>query len=566
MPHNITLILTLTGGLGTALVLGFITHKLRLSPIVGYLLAGIVVGPFSPGFVADSHIAEQLAELGVVLLLFGVGLHFSLRELIEVRRIALPGAIVQITVAALLGVVVTRLLGWGWGPGLVYGIAISVASTVVLLRVLSDYNALHTRSGHVAVGWLLVEDLFTVLVLVLLPILAGASDPSKDSDTGGVVLSIVLAILKVAALIAFTLIVGQRVIPKVLTWVAKTRSRELFTLTVLVIALGIAVGSATLFGASMALGAFLAGMVVGQSEFSVRAASEALPMRDAFAVLFFVSMGMLFDPTQLAANAALTMLTLGVILIGKPLAAMLVVLLLRGSTVMATTVAIALSQIGEFSFILAALARQLDLLPDTAIQSLVAASIISITLNPLLFRYVEPFSRWLGSRFKRNTTDDQEAHAIEEGGHTIVVGYGPVGRTLVRLLVENGLSPTVIELNHETLAEVRAKGLRAVHGDASQAEVLEKAGIKTAGSMVYAASGAPEAAIRMAKELNPRVLVLTRTTYVAEVSKLRGAGGDVVVAAEGEVALAMTERLLEQLGATSEQLDRARDKVRAELK
>lgn len=565
MPHNITLILTLTGGLGTALVLGFVTHKLRLSPIVGYLLAGVVVGPFSPGFVADSHIAEQLAELGVVLLLFGVGLHFSLKELIEVRRIAVPGAIVQIVVAAALGVAATRVLGWDWGPGLVYGIAISVASTVVLLRVLSDYNALHTRSGHVAVGWLLVEDLFTVLVLVLLPILAGVSDPTKDSSTGGVLLSIGLAVLKVGALIAFTLIVGQRVIPKILTWVAKTRSRELFTLTVLVIALGIAVGSATLFGASMALGAFLAGMVVGQSEFSVRAASEALPMRDAFAVLFFVSMGMLFDPAQLTANAPLTMLTLGVILIGKPLAALSVVLLLRGPTVMAATVAIALSQIGEFSFILAALARQLDLLPETAIQSLVAASIISITLNPLLFRYVEPFSRWFGTRFK-HAKQEEEARELEEGGHPIVVGYGPVGRTLVHLLVENGLSPTVIELNHESLAGVRALGLRAVNGDASQAEVLESAGIRTAGSLVYAASGSPEAAVRMAKELNPRVLVLTRTTYVAEVPKLRGAGGDVVVAAEGEVALAMTERLLEQLGATSEQLDRARDKVRAELK
>ncbi len=297
-PHNLDLIFTLTGGFTAALIFGYLTRKIRLSPIVGYLLAGIVVGPFTPGFVARAHIAEQLAELGVILLMFGVGLHFHGKDLLAVRRIAVPGALVQIAVATLLGMRVTRGFGWSLGAGVVFGLAISVASTVVLLRVLADYEVLHTPAGHVAVGWLLVEDVFTVLVLVLLPILTG----ERSGGAGTVILSVSAAVLKVVALVVFTLVVGRRTIPFLLAQVAKTRSRELFTLTVLVIGLGIAVGSATLFGASMAPGPFLAGMVVGQSEFSSRAASEALPMRDAFAVIFFVSMGMLLDPSALAAN------------------------------------------------------------------------------------------------------------------------------------------------------------------------------------------------------------------------------------------------------------------------
>jgi CPA2 family monovalent cation:H+ antiporter-2 len=470
---------------------------------------------------------------------------------------------VQIAVATLLGVLITRVFGWSLGSGVVFGLSISVASTVVLLRVLADNDALHTPAGHVAVGWLLVEDVFTVLVLVLLPILTGQS----SGGAGAVVISVGVAILKVVALVVFTLVVGRRSIPFVLAKVAKTRSRELFTLTVLVIVLGIAVGSATLFGASMALGAFLAGMVVGQSEFSSRAASEALPMRDAFAVIFFVSMGMLLDPGQLVANAGLTALTLAVILVGKPIAALSVVLALRYPAKTAVSVAFALAQIGEFSFILAALALQLHVLPERATQPLVAAAIVSITLNPLLFRLVSPvakrLSSWLPQREQEGVS--AAAPAAEAGFRAIVVGYGPVGRTLARLLREQGLSPTIVELNHETVVELTAKGVHAIYGDASQPEILESVGVKEAFALVFAASGEPDAVIRAAKEENPALLILTRASYVREIAALKEAGADGVVSAEGEVAFAMAERLLTELGATGEQVDRARDRIRAEL-
>jgi CPA2 family monovalent cation:H+ antiporter-2 len=561
MPHDLDLIFTLTGGLTAALIFGYLAQKIRLSPIVGYLLAGVVVGPFTPGFVARAHIAEQLAELGVILLLFGVGLHFHVKDLVAVRRVAVPGALVQIAVATLLGVLVTRAFGWSLGAGVVFGLSISVASTVVLLRVLGDQEVLHTPAGHVAVGWLLVEDVFTVLVLVLLPILASPT----SGGLGAVAISIGVAILKVAALVAFTLVVGRRSIPFLLAKVAKTRSRELFTLTVLVIVLGIAVGSATLFGASMALGAFLAGMVVGQSEFSSRAASEALPMRDAFAVIFFVSMGMLLDPTQLVANAGLTALTLAVILVGKPLAALLVVLALRYPAKTAVSVAFALAQIGEFSFILVALALQLHVLPERATQPLVAAAIVSITLNPLLFRLVDPVAKRLSSWLPRASESENAPSPRAPGFRAIVIGYGPVGRTLSRLLREQGLSPTIVELNHETVVDLTAKGVHAIYGDASQPEILESAGAKEAFALVFAASGSPDAVIRAAKEINPALLILTRASYVREIAALKEAGADGVISAEGEVAFAMAERLLTELGATGEQVDRARDRIRAEL-
>jgi CPA2 family monovalent cation:H+ antiporter-2 len=439
---------------------------------------------------------------------------------------------------------------------------ISVASTVVLLRVLADNNALHTRPGHVAVGWLLAEDLFTIVALVLLPVLSGAPEGDTNPNLG---LSLLLAGLKVAALIVFTLLIGKRVIPFLLAHVARTRSRELFTLTVLVLALGIAVGSAKLFGASMALGAFLAGMVVGQSDFSSRAASEALPMRDAFAVLFFVSMGMLFDPAQLIPNAALTLATLGVILIGKPLAAYVVVLLLRHPLSTAVTVSIALAQIGEFSFILATMGQQLGILPDAAMQPLVAASIISIVLNPPLFKLVGPLSRRLSKSTAPAVVTEEPESEVDQKRRTVIVGYGPVGRTLAELLRENGLEPTIVELNHETVEALTANGIHAVYGDASRAEILELAGVRRVGSLVFAASGSSDAAIRIARDLNPGILVIARTSYVAEVDALKRAGANAVISAEGEIALAMTERLLAHLGASAEQLDRARDRVRAEL-
>ncbi|APR84957.1 TrkA-N:Sodium/hydrogen exchanger [Minicystis rosea] len=560
MPHQLDLILTLTGGLTAALILGLFTQILRLSPIVGYLIAGVFVGPFTPGFVAHGGIAEQLAELGVILLMFGVGLHFHVGELKAVYRVAVPGALVQIAVATGLGVLVTHAFGWSLGAGLVFGLAISVASTVVLLRILTDYGVLHTPAGHVAVGWLLVEDLFTVLVLVLLPVLTGAG----GAGLGAVALSIGGAILKVGALIGFTFIVGRRFIPALLSHVARTRSRELFTLAVLAIALGIAVGAAMLFGASMALGAFLAGMVVGQSEFSARAASEALPMRDAFAVLFFVAMGMLFDPSQLLQNAGLIAATLAVILVGKPLAALAVVLVLRYPARTAVTVAFALAQIGEFSFILAALGHNLRVLPDQATQALVGASIVSITLNPLLFRLVEPLTRRLAA-LQPSRAEDRPPPDQQPGHRAIVVGYGPVGRSLTRILRDRAIAPTVVELNHETVGKLHEEGVHAVYGDASQPHILETAGVQDAGALVFTAAAPPEQVIREAESLNPRLLILTRAAHVSDVPSLRGAGARVIVVSECEVALAMAERLLRQLGATDEQLDRERDRVRSEL-
>lgn len=562
MPHNLDLILTLTGGLGAALIFGYITQRLGLSPIVGYLLAGVAVGPFTPGFIADSGIAEQLAELGVILLMFGVGLHFHLKDLVAVGRIATAGALVQIAVATSLGMLVGHLAGWDTNAGIVFGLAISVASTVVLLRILSDNDALHTRAGHVAIGWLLVEDLFTILVLVLLPVLTSTS---TGGDSQGILAAIAMAGLKVGALIVFTLVIGKHVIPYILTHIAKTRSRELFSLTVLALALGIAVGAAKLFGASMALGAFLAGMVVGQSAFSSRAASEAMPMRDAFAVLFFVAMGMLLDPAQLIPNAWLTMATLAVILIGKPLAAFAAVVLLRHPTSTAIVVAIALAQIGEFSFILATLGQQLGVLSKNAMQPLVAASIISIILNPLLYKLVGPLTRRLQSRNAAVDSQEADPPSIDVEHRAIIVGYGPVGRTLASLLRENEIEPTIIELNHETVATLMSEGIRSVYGDASRTEILEAAGVRHAGSLIFAASGSPDAIIRSAKSVNPDILVIARARYVAEVDALKRAGADSVLSAEGEIALAMVERVLQRLGASADQLDRARDRVRAEL-
>jgi CPA2 family monovalent cation:H+ antiporter-2 len=563
LSHESDLVLTLAVALAAALLFGFLAQRLRLSPIVGYLMAGVAVGPFTPGFVAHGPLVEQLAELGVVLLLFGVGLHFHPHELLAVRRVALVGAGVQMLVASGLGVALARWLGWSLGAGLVLGMAVAIASTIVVLRVLADRELLHTRAGHVALGWLLVQDLATVLVLVLVPILAG---PRTQKGASHLLASLALALVEIGALALFTLAAGKRLIPRVLAYVARTRSRELFTLSVLVIALGIAVSSARLFGASLALGAFLAGLVVGQSPFGSRAASEALPMRDAFAVLFFVSMGMLFDPGRVVENAALTAATLGLVLVVNPIVALAVLLGLRESVRTAVVVVVALTQIGEFSFLLAGLGRQLQILPEAASQSLVAAALVSITLNPLLLRLAAPAERRIGAALALQPPPVPPPEpAVDPAHRAIVIGYGPVGRTLVGLLRENAIEPTVIEMNHETVERLRALGVRVLHGDAAQRAILQQAGIDRCGSLVFAASGSPDAVIRAATDLNPEILILARATYLSEVHGLERAGARSVVAAEGEVALAMAERLLAALGATSEQLDHLRDRVRSEL-
>ncbi|MFM9059121.1 MAG: cation:proton antiporter [Planctomycetaceae bacterium] len=554
--HDTGLLLTLTGGLTAALVLGYVTQRLRLSPIVGYLVAGIAVGPFTPGFAADRHVAEQLAEVGVILLMFGVGLRFQLRELTAVWRVAVPGALVQSAVATLLGAAVGRLLGWDWTSGLVFGGAISVASTVVLVRVLSDAHALHSRAGHVAVGWLVGEDLLTVVARVVLPaVVAGGPGASLPVAVG-------VVLLKIGALVALLAVAGGRLIPRLLEGVAATRSRELFTLAVLVTALGIAVGSAQVFGVSMALGAFVAGMIVGRSEFGLRAAAEALPMRDAFAVLFFVSVGMMFDPAAVLRAPALLVATLAIVLVAKPAVALAVARMAGEPARVALPVAAALAQIGEFSFILAALGRDLGVLPTAAVDALVATAIISITLAPLGFRGAEALEARLARRRAADDGAAAEPDPADEAHRAVVVGYGPVGQTVCQLLLDNGIEPTVIELNLDTVRRLRAFDVRAVYGDASRPETLAEAGVGRARHLVLTAGAAGvEEVVRRAKELNPAIHVLARSQYVRELPRPHGAAAEDAFADEGEVALALTARILERLGATAEQIDRERRRI-----
>jgi CPA2 family monovalent cation:H+ antiporter-2 len=563
MP-DLSLILTLAAGLGSALVFGYFTHRAGLSPIVGYLLAGVVIGPNTPGFVADPELAEQLAEVGVILLMFGVGLQLHVDELLAVRRVAVPGAVAGIGAATLLGAVAARAAGWGWTSAFVFGLTLSVASTVVLVRVLSDSRQLHTSAGHIAVGWLVVEDIITVLMLVLLPSLVGAS-----VTVGGIAASILLTLLEMGGLVALAMLVGTRAIPRLLDVMALTRSRELFTLAVLTIALGIAVLSSTLFGVSMALGAFIAGLTVGRSEYSLRAATEALPMREAFAVLFFVSIGMLLDPLELLEEPGLALAALAIVVVAKPLVGAGVLALMGYPLRTVITVPSALAQIGEFSFILSALARELGLLPAAAPNILVAVSIASILVNPIAARVMRPAERWLSRwRMFRGSADEDRgtSSSIQPEDRAVVVGYGPTGRTAARLLRENGIAPTIIELNIETVRALRQEGLSAVYGDARDRETLVTAGIRHAATLIVSvADGGAIETIRSARELNPSVHVFARSGYLRDVTTLRAAGAESVFSGEGEVALAMTEAVLRRLGATPEQIDRERARLHGEL-
>jgi K+:H+ antiporter len=570
--HESVLILTLTFSLAAALALGYVTQRLRLSPIVGYLLAGLIVGPYTPGFVADRALANEFAEIGVILLMFGVGLHFHLKDLLAVRNIAILGALTQSAVATALGALAGRAFEWSWSASIVFGLALSVASTVMLTRVLVDNHDLQTPTGRIAIGWLVVEDIFTVVVLVLLP----AMFLPSAGDGVSVMRVVALTIAKLGLLVLFTFVVGGRVIPQVLNAVAATHSRELFTLAVLVIALGIAVGSAVTFGVSMALGAFLAGMIVGQSEFSFRAASDALPMRDAFAVLFFVSVGMLFDPAALMKSPHLVLATLAIVLLGKPVAAFLIVTLLGYGSRVAFGVAVALAQIGEFSLILATVGDQLNIFPAGATNLIVAASIISLTLNPLLYPWASRlevvFARssrvWQFLNPRANRLDVvAEDPGTASAYRAVVVGYGPIGQTVARLLREGGIEPVIIDTNLETTRRVRAEGHRVVYGDATNSEVLEAAGIRNAVALIISGPTSEQAAeiIRVARSLNPNVRVLARSYYLGETEIMRAAGADEVFSGEGEVALAMTENILGTLGATPEQIERERQRVRDEV-
>lgn len=563
--HNVDLILTLSAGLIGALTLGYITHRLGWSPIVGYLLAGVLLGPHTPGFVADRQLADQMAEIGVILLMFGVGLHFHLKDLMSVRTIAVAGALCQSTVATVLGALACVALGWSWAAGIVFGMALSVASTVVLTRVLGDNNQLHSPTGRIAIGWLIVEDILTVFVLVLLPVVFGTSVAGSAISLP---LAVTLATAKLVIFAALILIAGARLIPWVLGKIAATHSRELFTLGVLAIALGIAVGSAHFFGVSMALGAFLAGVVVGQSDFSARAGSEALPMRDAFAVMFFLSVGMLLEPQQILAHPLLTAATFAVVLVAKPLAAFTIVVLLGYGTRIGLGVAIALAQIGEFSFLLAVLGRDLGVLPEAMINPLVTTAIASIILNPFLYRSLPSIEKFV---MKNRFSAPANLPALDAGTpvahRAIVVGYGPVGQTVTRLLLRRGIEPTIIEMNIETFRNLQNAGVRVVYGDANQKEVLNQAGAGSAASVIFSASGSGRMAeaFRRARQLNPAIQLVVRADYVAETPSLLKAGVNEVISDDGEVALALTTSILKKFGATPEQLAEEHERTRKEM-
>src|SRR5262245_11465023 len=475
MPHDTALITTIAGAFVSAWVMGSLAQRAGLSPIVGYLLAGIAIGPHTPGFGADAALAAQLAEIGVVLLMFGVGLHFHPKDLLAVRGIAIPGAVVQSACATLLGLLTGAAFGWPTAAGLVLGIALSVASTVVLMRALEDAQLLTTVPGTIAVGWLIVEDVLTVVVLVVIPAMAAAGGEAGGSPPGFLP-ALGLALAKLAVLVALVLLAGSRVVPWLLERAARLRSRELFTLTVLALAMAIATGAAHFFGASMALGAFLAGMVVGQSPVSQEAAADALPLRDAFGVLFFVAVGMLFDPGFLLREPALVVAALAVVLVGKPLAAIAVVAALGYSARTALVVAIGLAQIGEFSFILGDLARDHGLLPTEGASVLVACALVSISVNPLLFRMLDPVERrlravpavWrlLDARAERRgeavNAATAEALAAAKGPLAVIVGYGPVGQSVDRALRESGIPTVVVDLNLDTVQAIAREGRTAL--------------------------------------------------------------------------------------------------------
>ena len=564
MPHSVSLISTIAAGLGLALIFGFAAARLRLPAIVGYLLAGVIIGPFTPGFVADAGIASQLAEIGVMLLMFGVGLHFSLDDLLAVRKIAVPGAVVQMTVATALGMGLAHWWGWNLGGALVFGLSLSVASTVVLLRALESRGILDSVNGRIAVGWLVVEDLVMVLVLVLLPPLgswlSGKTDASADVNMLWKTLGMTL--LQVGGFVALMLVVGRRFFPWVLWHVQRTGSRELFTLCVVAAAVSIAFGATALFGVSFALGAFFAGMVMRESEFSHRAAEESLPLRDAFAVLFFVSVGMLFDPWVLLERPLQVLAVVGIIIVGKSLAAGLLVMAFRYPLNTALTVSASLAQIGEFSFILVALGASLGLLPPEGQSLVLAGALISIALNQLVFKAVEPFQQWILGKSalarKLEARDDPTAQlpasteAKYLSHHVVLVGYGRVGRRIAEALGAHHIPFVVAEQNREAVERLREQGLPAVSGDASEPDVLIQTHIAQARMLVIATPDTLDVRqmIATARALNPAIETVVRTHNEAEAKLLDQENAGKVFLGEHELAQAMTRHVLERSAAS----------------
>ncbi len=558
MQHNIPLISTIAAALGLALILGFVAARLRLPALVGYLLAGILIGPFTPGFVADTALASQLAEIGVMLLMFGVGLHFSLGDLMAVRKIAVPGAIVQMGAATLMGMGAALWWGWSVAAALVFGVSLSVASTVVLLRALESLGLLETFSGRVAVGWLVVEDLAMVLVLVLLPPLAAglAGDGAAAMSTPDLWRSIAVTLFQVGLFVALMLVVGRRAFPWLLWQVQKLGSRELFTLCVVAAAVSIAYGATQLFGVSFALGAFFAGMVLRESQFSHRAAEETLPLRDAFAVLFFVSVGMLFNPMVLLEQPLRVLAVVGIIVLGKSVAAALLVLLLRYPLHTALLVSASLAQIGEFSFILIGLGGSLGVMPAEAQSLVVAGALISIALNPLLFRATGPLRQWLLQRSKLArdlaARDDPLAELPLStdpqylSRQVVLVGYGRVGRRLADALFTGAVPFVVVETNRDIVEQLRSRGIPAVYGDASQPEVLVQSHVARARMLVICM---PESLgvrqmVQAARMLNPSIEIVVRSHNEEEAQRLAQDVSGSVFVGENELARAMTAHVL----------------------
>jgi CPA2 family monovalent cation:H+ antiporter-2 len=574
MPHDTPLISTIVGGLVLAFILGTLAHRLRMPPLVGYLVAGVLAGPHTPGFVADQSLAPELAEIGVILLMFGVGLHFSLKDLLSVRGIAVPGAIVQIGFATLLGWGLGALMGWPTGGSLVFGLALSVASTVVLLKALQERRLIDSDRGRIAVGWLIVEDLAMVLALVLIPAAASigggehaTAEPLSaaisrllglDLGMGGI---IVMTLVKVVIFVGVMLVFGGRIIPWTMHRIAHTGSRELFRLGVLAIALGVAFGASKLFGVSLALGAFFAGMVLAESELSQRAAQESLPLRDAFTVLFFVSVGMLFDPNILIDKPLPVLATVLIIVIGKSIAAFVIVRLFRKPVGTALTISASLGQIGEFSFILAALGVSLGLLPEEGRDLILAGALISIILNPLLFYACDRLRRVLERTKREEPTaanvpepakepepeeeeeEDRQPTALR--GHAILVGYGRVGSIVGQNLKSSGTPFLVIEDSSNRIGELRDQGIEAISGNAASRELLDLANIAGARSLVIAIPNAFEAC-RVADQgrtINPSLLIVARAHSDAEVDELLEYGADTVIMGEREIAMGMVDRL-----------------------
>ncbi|WFU80952.1 YbaL family putative K(+) efflux transporter [Bradyrhizobium sp. CIAT3101] len=571
MPHDTPLIATIVVGLGLAFVLGTIAQRFRIPPLVGYLLAGVAVGPFTPGFVADQALATELSELGIILLMFGVGLHFSLQDLLSVRNIAVPGAVVQIAVATLMGLGLALLMGWSASAGLVFGLALSVASTVVLLRALQERRLMETDRGRIAVGWLIVEDLAMVLVLVLFPAIASlqgghggkpAFEPLAAQLGLGLAGVVMLTIVKIVAFIGLMLVVGRRVIPWILHYIAHTGSRELFRLAVLAIALCIAFGATKLFDVSLALGAFFAGMMLRESPLSARAAQESLPLRDAFAVLFFVSVGMMFDPMSVVREPWPLLATLAIIMLGKSLAAFLIVVLFRHPVATALTISASLSQIGEFSFILAELGVASQILPSDGRDLIMAGAILSIMLNPLMFAA----ATWLAPLLEPRRDTLQVAAAVPEpirttdlADHTIVIGYGRVGALVGDALKQRQLPFLVAEVGESALEKLKRGGIETIMGNAAQPEILGATNPARARHLVIAIPEAFEAGqiVQQARAANPDLRIIARAHADAEVDHLRGLGADVVIMGEREIARGMIEELERRVPDAAQQDPRA---------